>query len=399
MNSSKRLPVFLGISTGLTLGLMGLFVWMLAGGQLPGRDEGRQARLDVADVHHSVDAQRSNAIVLATERVSPAVVSVVSLARRTLSRRQQWFEAMVLRQAPERPDRLEPINLGSGFIVDAKGFVLTNYHVIAQAQEIYVTLQNGKNYKAELVGESPRYDMAVLKIVGDVSGLPVAPLGRSDESRIGEWAIAIGLPYGYILGDTSPTVTVGVVSAVHRDIKPDRSNAFHYFDMMQTDAAIHPGNSGGPLVNADGEVIGINTFLLGGQGGSGLGFAIPIDRGRWVVEEIFKYGRFRDAYYGIRGHFVAEYQQQGIRMRDDTPQGYLVEGLLDGSPGETAGIRPGDVIVSIDGEDTVNQVALSRALYYAGVGRELSMRAWRAGKYFQTQIVGIEMPAAEGDSR
>ena len=248
-----------------------------------------------------VSASRRTAIVTAAQRVSPAVVTVSVISTRVMrvdpfggALHDEFFD----RFFPQQQYRQRVPSMGSGFIVDGAGLVITNEHVVHEADDIKVTLSDGRQLGAKVIGSTPIYDLAVLQVEG--KGLPAAPLGDSDRILVGEWAIAIGSPFGYLLNDTQPTVTAGVVSATHRDVKSDATSTGVYKDMIQTDAAINPGNSGGPLVNADGEVIGINAFIFTPSGGSiGLGFAIPINLAKRILAEIRQYGRVRQAYPGM----------------------------------------------------------------------------------------------------
>jgi serine protease Do len=205
--------------------------------------------------------------------------------------------------------------LGSGVIVDSRGLVLTNEHVVRNAEQVTVTLTDGRQLPARVLGSSATYDLAVLKI--EAQKLPVAAFGNSDKLVVGEWAIAIGNPFGYLLNDTQPTVTAGVISAMRRDIKSEATDTGVYKNMIQTDAAINPGNSGGPLVNGDGEVIGINTFIFTRGGGSlGIGFAIPINLARRIMDEIDKFGRVRAAWPGMQVQLVTAYLARRLGFED-----------------------------------------------------------------------------------
>ncbi|HSJ25196.1 MAG TPA: trypsin-like peptidase domain-containing protein, partial [Longimicrobiales bacterium] len=234
-------------------------------------------------VQQAVDASRRTAIVVAAERVAPAVVSVNVIRRETFQPRSMW-ESFFMPPGVAR----EVPGLGSGFIIDGSGLVLTNEHVVRGATELVVTLRDGRDFDAELVGSDEVTDLALLRL-RDVRGtLPVAPLGRSSNLIIGEWVVAIGNPFGFMLANAEATVTAGVVSGVNRNIIPEGGQGGGwYLDMIQTDASINPGNSGGPLVNALGEVIGVNSSIISGGGGSvGLGFAIPIDRARRIAQDL-----------------------------------------------------------------------------------------------------------------
>jgi len=229
-----------------------------------------------------LNTSRRTAIVDAVTRVGPSVVSISVSSRRRVSSRSlfdNWF-------LPRRSERLVQ-GYGTGFIIRADGLIITNHHVIEDAEEIVVTLTHGNEFPAELIGEDPVSDIALLRIEG--TDLPVSHIGRSTDLLIGEWVVALGNPYGYMLGDAEPTVTAGVVSATRRNILPTSNRPGLYLDMIQTDAAINPGNSGGPLVNALGEVVGVNSSIFTSSGGSiGLGFAIPIERAMRVADELLQ---------------------------------------------------------------------------------------------------------------
>src|SRR5262245_50447693 len=300
----------------------------------------------------SLSRSRRTAIVTAAQRVSPAVVSV-SVVTTPIGRadpyglpfRDEFFD----RFFPPSVYRERVPGLGSGVIVDADGIVLTNSHVIRDAEEVKVNLPDGRHFDAKLLGDSPVYDLAVLKVTGDK--LPVAPLGDSDSLVVGEWAIAIGNPFGFLLDDPQPTVTAGVVSATRRDIKAEATSSGMYKNMIQTDAAINPGNSGGALVDADGEVIGINTFIFTNSGGSiGLGFAIPINLAKRVLGEIKRYGRVRVAWPGMTVQPVTELLAR--RLGWDSADGLVVSAVDRNGPAERAGLKPLDRIRKVNGRVT-----------------------------------------------
>ena len=228
---------------------------------------------------------RRTAVVRAAERVSPAVVSVVVTQVQVVTYDPFGgfgFDNFFRDFFPPRQYRQEVKSMGSGIIISADGDIITNAHVVRNATKIKVTLPSKQEFDAELEGIDNARDLALLKV--SARGLPFVPLGNSDDLMIGEWVIAFGNPFGFLLEDAQPTVTVGVISALHRDVKSGRGQVMS--DMIQTDAAINPGNSGGPLVNADGQVIGINTFIFTHSGGSeGIGFARPTNEvARFVAE-------------------------------------------------------------------------------------------------------------------
>jgi serine protease Do len=285
-----------------------------------------------------VDASRRTAIVQAATRVSPAVVTV-NTRRTERVRPRTMFESFFL--PPGAARRVS--GLGSGFVIDGReGIVLTNHHVVEGADSVMVTFPDGRDLRATVVGGDPVTDVAVLRVATDAP-LPEAPLGTSQGLLIGEWVVAIGNPFGYLLSNSEPTVTTGVVSAVGRHIVPSSDDEGFYLGMIQTDASINPGNSGGPLVNVLGEVIGVNASIFSRSGGSeGLGFAIPIDRALRVARDLLADGEVRRAWLGmdVEG---AEADAWG-RSR-----GVMVARIVGGSPAQQAGLRPGRMILEADG--------------------------------------------------
>jgi serine protease Do len=277
-----------------------------------------------------IDSSRRTAIVVAVERVAPAVVTVQT------QQVQQVTDIWDLMNGGSGQRTVA--GLGSGFIVRQDGYIVTNAHVIAGATTISVALRDGTTYKAKVIGADQTNDLAVIKV--DATGLPVAPLGTSSDLMLGEWTIAIGNPYGFVLANSEPSVTVGVVSGVGRNLAAQAEGAGVYVDMIQTDAAINPGNSGGPLVNAAGQVIGVNSSIYSPSGGSiGLGFAIPINRARRVAEDLIAHGTVRRPWVGIK----PQVNTTDI-PRNLASSGVVVASVTPGSPAAIAGIRRGDVI-------------------------------------------------------
>ena len=269
----------------------------LGGGSGPARDgsvgvvqELQEARREAGT---GVEAARRTAIVEAANRVAPAVVTVNVLQTQELRTLTLWESFFV----PPRASR-QSASLGSGFVMSENGIVLTNEHVVRGADRILVTLPDGRDLPAELVGTDPVTDVAVLRVAGE--NLPAAQIGTSEGLLIGEWVVAIGNPFGNLFSNSEPTVTTGVVSATGRHIIPSSDEQGFYLGMIQTDASINPGNSGGPLVNVLGEVVGVNSSIFSRSGGSeGLGFAIPIDRVLRVAEDLIQYGEVRRAWVGF----------------------------------------------------------------------------------------------------
>jgi len=258
-------------------------------------------------------------------------------------------------------------SLGSGFIVDTSGIVVTNNHVIADADEINVILNDGTKVKAEIVGVDKKTDLAVLRFKPP-KPLTAVKFGDSDKIRLGDWVVAIGNPFS--LGGT---VTAGIVSAKNRDISQGPYDSY-----IQTDAAINRGNSGGPLFNLDGEVIGVNTLIISPTGGSiGLGFAVPSKTVAGVVDQLEKYGELRRGWLGVRIQQVTDEIADSLNIKP--ARGALVAGIEDKGPAKPAGIEPGDVVVKFDGKDVKDPKDLSRIVADTAVGKEVDVVVIRKG--------------------
>ena len=332
-----------------------------------------------------IDDSRRNAIVQATEQVAPAVVTITATSTQRTRPVYDWFWN---RYYPGR--EFQQSSQGSGFIIDKSGYAFTNYHVVQDAERLQVTLWNGSDFPAKLIGTAPSYDLALIKIEGE--DFQAAPLGNSDDLLIGEWAIAIGSPFGTYLADTQPTVTVGVISAIHRDIRQEESSAQIFNDMIQTDAAINPGNSGGPLVNSRGEVIGINTIIFSGGTGAniGMGFAIPVNRARRVFDEIVKHGRVRDVWLGMTAASINRQLQTALDL--PSSNGVLVQSVEEGGPAAKAGIKPGDQIIAINGVAVESREQANRMIFGSGVGDTLEMTVNRKDNLVKIKIRLEERP-------
>jgi serine protease Do len=259
-------------------------------------------------------------------------------------------------------------SLGSGFIIDPSGLVVTNNHVIDGADEITVTLQDNTNFKAKLIGRDTKIDVALLKI-DSPKPLPAVKFGNSDETRIGDWVLAIGNPFG--LGGT---VTAGILSARSREI-----DAGPYDDFLQTDAAINRGNSGGPMFNMNGEVIGINTAIYSPSGGSiGIGFALPSNEAAPVIEQIRQYGHARRGWLGVNIQSVNDDIAESLGL--DKPRGALIASVKEGGPAQVAGIQPGDVVLDFDGKEVTDMRHLPRLVAEAPIDKVVKVTLWRKRK-------------------
>jgi serine protease Do len=328
-------------------------------------------------------------VVRAAERVGSAVVSI-SVTQIRYVRESPFaaspnpFDRYFDRFFPGRVYGEEISSLGSGVILDSRGIVVTNEHVVRDAKEIKVSLPDGRTFDGTVVSADRAYDLAVLRIAAE--NLPTAPVGNSDELLVGEWAIALGNPFGFLLNDYQPTVTAGVISATNRDIKSEQEGEAIYKNMIQTDAAINPGNSGGPLVNANGEVIGINTFIFSTSGGSlGIGFAIPINTVVRVVREILEYGRVRQVWIGIRVQEISQMVANYFRIRDR--RGLLVWGIEEGSPADRAGVRVGDIIREVNRQPVSRALDAQRLIFGATIGDTIRLTMEREGERRQVEIV------------
>ena len=262
------------------------------------------------------------------------------------------------------PQQRRTSALGSGFIIDAEGIVVTNNHVIQGAEDIFVTVNGEKEYEAEVVGADPLSDIAVLKIKSKEHFSPVK-FGNSDNARVGDWVIAIGNPFG--LGGT---VTSGIISARNRSIGLSR-----YEDYIQTDASINSGNSGGPLFDMNGDVIGINTAILGQSGSIGIGFSIPSNSAKKVIKQLIEFGETKRGWLGVRIQMVTKEIAEVENL--DEPRGALVASVAEGSPSEKGGIKSGDIILEFDGKIINEMSELPKIVAETEVGSTVNVKVWR----------------------
>jgi len=352
-------------------------------------DEPPAARAPIAaQTSDRAQDSRRTAIVTASQRVAPAVVSVNVLRRERVVPRTMW-EQLMLPPGAER----ETAGLGSGFIITAEGLVITNEHVVRAATEVVVTLPDGREFDADVVGSDEVNDLALLRIrvPRGEAALPVAPLGNSDGLMIGEWVIAIGNPFGFLLSNPEPSVSAGVVSAVGRNILGGDGQRSYSLDMIQTDASINPGNSGGALVNALGEVIGVNSSILSNSGGSeGLGFAIPINRARRIALDLADDGQYRRAWIGAE---VEPVRAEGPRRLAEV----RISVVAPGSPAERAGLRAGMRVVGIGGQRVRTPMDWQAGLLNAAYGEPLEVRVMEGGRERAVRVQPGDLPSVNAE--
>ena len=314
------------------------------------------------------------------EKLMPSVVNISTT--QTIKTKSNQFPFQFPPGSPfedmfkefERPQERKASSLGSGFVIKKSGIVVTNNHVIANADDI-VVIVNNKEYEAKVIGADPYADVAVLQIESKETFTPVQ-FGDSDKARVGDWVVAIGNPFG--LGGT---VTSGIISARNRDI-----NLTRYDDFIQTDASINQGNSGGPLFNLDGQVIGINTAILSPSGtSSGIGFAIPANAASNIIDQLIKFGETKRGWLGVRIQQVTKEIAEVQQLKE--PNGALIAGVSEGSPAEKSGIKPGDIILEFDGKKIKTMRNLPKIVANTEVGKNVNVKIWRNKKLISKQLV------------
>ena len=329
-----------------------------------------------------IDASRRTAITEATARVAPAVVTIqTETVENVPADVFSWFFG-----GGATSQRVSP-GIGSGFIIRENGVIVTNAHVVQGATRISVMMRDGTTHSAKLLGQDETNDLAVLKI--EARNLPVAPLGDSDGLVIGEWAIAIGNPFGFVLANSEPSVTAGVISATGRNLLGSSEGSGVYVDMIQTDASINPGNSGGPLVNAKGEVIGVNSSIYTpSQGSVGLGFAIPINRARRVAEDLLEHGQIRRPWIGelLRAPVGA------TNPRDIINSGAILRAVVPGSPAAAAGLRADDQIIRAGNRVVRNAFDWEAARLSLRVGDRVPLVVRRGGRDITVNVTVADRP-------
>ena len=335
---------------------------------------------------------------LITQRYGTAVVNIsVTGTRKTsaltidpeaMSDPFEFFRRFQQGPGKSKPREVPVRGMGSGFIVSPNGIILTNAHVVKDASEVTVKLTDRREFRAKVLGSDPKTDVAVLKI--DASSLPVVTLGNAKDLRVGEWVLAIGSPFGF-----ENTVTAGVVSAKGRSLPDDSAVPF-----IQTDVAVNPGNSGGPLFNSRGEVVGMNSQIYSQSGGyQGVSFAIPINVATRVKDQIVATGKVQHARLGVTVQEVNQSLADSFKL--DRPEGALVSSVQKGSPAEKAGLQPGDVIRSVDGQPVVASGDLPAIVGVSKPGDRIRMDVWRQGKKVElsAQLAGADEKVAKADDR
>jgi serine protease Do len=333
----------------------------------------------------ALSTSRRTAVVDAASRLSSAVVSITVSSRRRIIERSPWDFFFI----PRETEQLVPSS-GTGFIVKSDGVIITNQHVVAGAESITVTLPDGTDLPGTLVGEDPTTDIAVVRV--DRRNLDVVTLGRSTDLMIGEWVVALGNPYAFLLGNSEPSVTAGVVSATHRNILPNDEQPGLYLDMIQTDAAINPGNSGGPLANALGEVVAVNSSIFTGGGGSsgsiGLGFAIPIERAMRVADEILRTGSVQRAWTGLEvagPSAMQDWKSQG---------GVTVTRVAADGPAARGGITEGTILVEANGRRLRNYLDWEAVKLDLHVGNKVAVRIKRGSGTQTREFTTGDLPTS-----
>jgi serine protease Do len=308
---------------------------------------------------------------------------------------REFFERRGMPGEPPQQRQRRATSLGSGFIIDPSGYIVTNHHVIAGADEISVRLSDDTTLDAKLVGSDEKTDLALLKVESD-KPLPATQWGDSDAIRVGDWVLAIGNPFG--LGGT---VTAGILSARQRDI-----NAGPYDDFLQTDASINRGNSGGPMFDMDGRVIGVNSMIYSPTGGSiGIGFAIPSRMAKSIIDQLKEHGEVKRGWLGVRIQTVTDELAEGLRLED--AKGALVASVTDDGPAEKAGIQQGDVILEFNGREVEEMRKLPRMVAETSIGDEVPVVVWRKGErktidvklgeLDEEQVASLEAGPSEGN--
>lgn len=327
-----------------------------------------------------------NAFANVAEKIGPAVVSVTVIqvykimAKKTYNPFERYdpYSEEFFNEFFGQPYEYRQSGMGSGVIIDKEGYVLTNEHVISGASEIEVTLSDGRKFKGEVKGSDPMSDLAVIKI--DAPNLPFAELGDSENIKVGQWVVAVGNPFGFIMSNPQPSISVGVISALHRSFSYTGVDQSRYYgDLIQTDAAINRGNSGGPLVDINGKIIGINALIFSTTGGyQGLGFAIPINRAKQILDELISGKEIKYGWLGVQVQSVSRELSFILKLSDE--KGALIADIIKDSPADKGGLKKGDVVKKINGEDVIDSNDLVVKVSHFPVGEKIKVQFIREGK-------------------
>lgn len=344
------------------------------------------------------------AFIKVADDVGPAVVSIVTeITQRIPARRYYFappgspfdedFERFFRDFFSETPEQeFKQQGLGSGVIIDKQGYIVTNDHVVGGAEKVTVILSDGRRFDAEVKGSDQRSDLAVIKIRAD--NLPVAKLGDSDTVKTGQWAIAIGNPFGFAVNNPKPTVTVGVVSALHRSLPTRSGQGRNYMDLIQTDAAINPGNSGGPLCDLDGKVIGINVAIFSTTGGyQGIGFAIPSNSINRVLGSLIEGKKIVYGWLGVTVQELSYDMAEYFKLKEK--KGVIVIDVVKSGPADKSGIKSGDIIKTFNGEEINSLQKLLKLSGETEVGKQADVGIIRDGKEIVLGVVIGERPSEE----
>jgi S1-C subfamily serine protease len=390
-NPLRQVPVYLAlILAGTGVGIIGNR-WIGSELSIPAQPLPETSELPANPIapSPSLAPVNQNFIAAAVEQVGPAVVRIDS-SRTVTTRLPEIFGRRFFGEsgAPNSPPTRVEEGTGSGFVIDAEGLILTNAHVIDGADQVTVTLKDGREFSGEVLGTDPVTDVAVIKI--EATGLPTVQVGDSEQIRPGEWAIAIGNPLGL-----DNTVTAGIISATGRssaDVRvPDKRVSF-----IQTDAAINPGNSGGPLLNERGEVIGMNTAIIGGA--QGLGFAIPINTAQDIANQLIATGRAEHAYLGIQMATLTPElrtrlsQDPNVNLQIQAEEGVVIIAVEPNSPAARSGLQAGDVVQQIGGQAVTTSEAVQRIVADSSIGEDLPVQVLRNGETVDLTVQPGDFP-------
>jgi serine protease Do len=384
MVQNKRTLIF-----GVTFIMAGIIIGLVIASSLNLLSIGHTQETNISREAIDILSKTSQAMAEVTAAVKPAIVNISSTKTiKIKSMQSPFFDDPFFRRffgdqfgQLERPREHKESGLGSGVIVDKDGYILTNNHVIKDADEIKVKLSDKREFKGKVIGADPKTDLAVIKI--DSNHLPVIKLGDSDKLKVGETVIAIGNPFGL-----SQTVTSGIVSATGRA----NVGIADYEDFIQTDAAINPGNSGGALVNVRGELVGINTAIFSTSGGyQGVGFAIPSSMAKVVMDNLINKGKVVRGWLGVSIQPVTPDLAKQFDIKDD--KGALVGDVVEESPAEKADLRRGDVIIEFDGKEVTDPSSLRNSVAGTPPGKKVSLKIMRDGKIQKVDVIIAELPA------